>query len=314
MSKGAHGHDHGHSQDHEHAHAAGGAWLKLAIALTAGFAVVEAVTGVWAQSLALLSDAAHMTTDVAALLVSAIAIWISRKPASHRSSYGYLRAEVLGAIVNVAIIWTLAILLILESIERLQAPRDVQGVWVMGVGALGLLVNLFILARAGHGHAHHDHSVALKAARLHVLSDALGSVGATLSGVVIWWAGWNWLDPVVSLLISAAMVFMSWSILRQTLSVLMEFAPDHIDVPEVENALKQLAGVESIHDLHVWSLSVGRPSASAHLRVSQGDPQAVCRAATELLRTRFHIAHTTLQVECATGEAGSDDSCSQSCN
>lgn len=313
MSRGAHGHDHGHSHDHDHdhAHAAGGSWLKLAIVLTATFAVVEAVTGVWAQSLALLSDAAHMTTDVAALLVSAIAIWISRRPASHRSSYGYLRAEVLGAIVNVAIIWTLAILLILESIERLQAPRDVQGVWVMGVGALGLLVNLFILGRA---HAHHDHSVALKAARLHVLSDALGSVGATLSGVLIWWAGWNWLDPVVSLLISGAMVFMSWSILRQTLSVLMEFAPDHIDVPEVETALKQLAGVESIHDLHVWSLSVGRPAASAHLRVGKGDPQAICRAATELLRTRFRIEHTTLQVECATGEAGDDDSCSQACN
>ena len=287
-----HDHDHDHHHHHDPAHDSAHQGLRAALAVTAAFFLVEAVGGWVANSLALLSDAGHMLTDMGGLLLALFASWIARRPATRTLTFGYHRAEILGALASGLLIWALAGILVYEAVGRLGSPSPVEGGWVMGVAFLGLLANAASL-KFLHRHQH-DH-LNVRGAYLHVLADLAGSVGALVSGGLVYWKGWLWADPAMTLFLAALMLGGSWSLIRDSVAVLMESTPAGIDAEAVKGELAGLPGVSEVHDLHIWSVGSGRRALSVHLISGQGED--LLRAANELLERRFAIAHTTIQVE-----------------
>jgi cobalt-zinc-cadmium efflux system protein len=287
-----HAHD-GDAPDH-HVPSTTGALraLAAALALTAGYAIVEAVGGWLAGSLALLSDAGHMATDAAALGLALFAQWIARRPPSPRASYGYARAEVLAAFVNALALLLLVGFIVFEAIQRIVTPAPVAGGTVLGIASVGLLVNLvtaWVLSRASS-------SAGARSALLHVLSDALGSVAAIVAGAVILATGWTPIDPLLSLLTAVLILRATWRLLVQTTGVLMEGVPAHLDYEEIGNALTAIPGVSGVHDLHVWQMSTRHAALSAHVTIDSGDAWLpILDAARQMLGARFHIDHVTLQ-------------------
>lgn len=266
--------------------------LAFALALTAGYAVVEAVGGWLAGSLALLSDAGHMATDAAALGLALFAQWVSRRPPSPRASYGYARAEVLAAFINALALLLLVGFIVFEAIVRMANPAPVAGGTVLGIATVGLLINLataWVLSRASS-------STGARSALLHVLSDALGSVAAIVAGAVILTTGWTPIDPLLSLLTAVLILRATWQLLAQTTGVLMESVPAHLDYQEIGVALTAIPGIMGVHDLHVWQMSARHSALSAHVTLDTGDAWlSVLDAARHMLATRFHIDHVTLQ-------------------
>jgi cobalt-zinc-cadmium efflux system protein len=266
--------------------------LAAALALTAGYGVVEALGGWLADSLALLSDAGHMATDAAALGLALFAQWVSRRPPSPRASYGYARAEVLAAFVNALALLLLVGFIVFEAIARMRTPLPVAGGTVLGIASVGLLVNVvtaWVLSRASSSPGAHS-------ALLHVLSDALGSIAAIVAGAVIMTTGWTPIDPLLSLLTAVLILRATWRLLAQTIGVLMEGVPAHLDYEEIGKALTALPGIVGVHDLHVWQMSARHAALSAHVTIASGDDWLeVLDAARRLLATRFHIEHVTLQ-------------------
>jgi len=287
-----HAHD-GDAPDH-HVTSTTGALraLAAALALTAGYAIVEAVGGWLAGSLALLSDAGHMATDAAALGLALFAQWIARRPPSPRASYGYARAEVLAAFVNALALLLLVGFIVFEAIQRIVTPAPVAGGTVLGIASVGLLVNLvtaWVLSRASS-------SAGARSALLHVLSDALGSVAAIVAGAVILATGWTPIDPLLSLLTAVLILRATWRLLAQTTGVLMEGVPAHLDYREIGTALTEIPGVTGVHDLHVWHMSARHTALSAHVTLASGDEwPRILDAARHMLATRFGIDHVTLQ-------------------
>jgi len=296
----AHDHAHGASgHAHAHGHGAGRAGnrrrLRVVLALAAAYMVAEAIGGVATNSLALLADAGHMLSDVAALALALFAMRIAERPATPRHSYGYYRTEILAALANGATLVAIAILVFVEAWERFRSPPAVQGAAMMAIAAGGLVVNLVGL-RVLHGGR--DESLNVRGAWLHVLTDALGSVGAIVGGLLVWRLGWAWADPAVSVLIGVLVVVSSWNLLRETVGVLMESAPGSVDVDAVRDALRGVPGVTAVHDLHVWSITSGMVACSAHVSVTDARPNAdVLRDLRRALRDGFGIAHSTLQLE-----------------
>ena len=266
--------------------------LIWALVLTGGFGVVEAFGGWMAGSLALLSDAGHMFTDTASLGLALLAYWVARRPPSSRATYGYARAEVLAAFVNALALLALVVFIVIEAVRRLLEPQPVAGGTVLGIAAVGLLVNLlsaWMLSRAGN-------SLNTRSALLHVLSDMLGSVAAIVAGAVIVFTGWTPIDPILSLGVSLLIVRSTWSLLAQSTGVLMEGVPAHLDYETVGRALLRVPGVTAVHDLHVWQMTTERAALSAHVLVAEPAqwPQTLA-AAQRLLADQFHIDHVTLQ-------------------
>ena len=269
--------------------------LALAFALTAVYMVVEAVGGIVFDSLALLSDAGHMLTDVAGLGMALAAIQFaqSRRDPSH--TYGLYRLEVLAALANALLLLAVAVYVLYEAYQRLNDPPAVPGAPLLIVATVGLLVNLtsFSLLRAGA-----KESLNVRGAFLEVLSDLLGSVGVIVAGVVLLTTGWEYADPIIGAGIGLFILPRAWRLGREALAILLEVAPADVDVPEVRNRLAALPGVESVHDLHVWTLTSGLRAASGHLRLGDGTPLGpVLREATRLLEEDFSIQHVTLQCE-----------------
>jgi cobalt-zinc-cadmium efflux system protein len=266
--------------------------LRFALLLTGAFAVLEAIGGWWSGSLALFSDAGHMATDVAALGLALLAQKVARRPPSRQKSYGYARAEVLGAFVNALAMLGVVIWISVEAVTRLLAPTPVAGGVVIAVAVAGLLVNLLVAWRLSGAGA----SLNRRAALLHVLGDLLGSLAAIVAGVVIQVTGWLPIDPLLSLLVALLILRSTWVLLRQAGEVLMDSVPGHISYDEVGTALTGLPGVISVHDLHIWAMSGERVALSAHLVIAEprGWPQLLT-AGQELLRHRFAIDHVTLQ-------------------
>ena len=266
--------------------------LAAALALTAGYAIVEALGGWLADSLALLSDAGHMATDAAALGLALFAQWVSRRPPSPRASYGYARAEVLAAFVNAIALLLLVAFIVIEAIARVRNPVAVAGGTVLGIASVGLLVNVvtaWVLSRASSSPGAHS-------AFLHVVSDALGSIAAIVAGAVIMTTGWTPIDPLLSLLTAVLILRATWRLLAQTTGVLMEGVPAHLDYEEIGKALTALPGIVGVHDLHVWQMSARHAALSAHVTIAAGDDWlAVLDAARHLLAERFEIDHVTLQ-------------------
>ncbi|HEV8501563.1 MAG TPA: cation diffusion facilitator family transporter [Casimicrobiaceae bacterium] len=281
-------HDHG---AHDHASAPLRA-LSIAFALTAAFAVVEAVGGVLAHSLALLSDAGHMITDAAALAAAIFAQKLAQRPPSPRASYGYARAEVLAAFINALVMLLIVAGIVFEAVQRLAHPAPVAGGLLLVIAAVGLGVNIaaaWTLTRA-------QSSVNLRAALLHVVGDLLGSVAAIAAGVVIATTGWMPIDPILSIAISLLILRSTWRLLRQTSAVLMEGVPPHLDYAEIGRELSRLPGVSNVHDLHVWHMGSEDVALSAHVAIGEArDWPRTLGAAQRMLRERFGITHVTLQ-------------------
>jgi cobalt-zinc-cadmium efflux system protein len=286
--------EHHHDHDHHH-HPAPGNALRTAAALTIAFAIVEAAGGWWTGSLALLSDAGHMLTDGAALGLGAIAAWMARRPPSERHSYGLGRAEIVAALVNAGAMLVIVLGLGYEAIVRLGNPTAVQGVPAALIAAIGLALNLWVMQRL------HGQDMNTRAARLHVIGDALGSVAALASGALIALTGWTRADPLASLVICVLIAFSSWRLLRESLHALMEGVPQGLSVETIGSEMARVEGVLSVHDLHVWMLSGSRTALSAHVMVrSMGQWERILVELQRRLHERFDIDHVTLQPETAT--------------
>jgi cobalt-zinc-cadmium efflux system protein len=286
---GDHGHGHAH---HSHVRGAAPQALTRALVITLAFMVVEVVGGVFANSLALVSDAAHMLTDAGALMLALFVYWLARRPSTPSMSFGYHRVEILGALASGLSIWVIAGFLVYEAIVRIGQPPEVRGPVVLAVAALGLGANLLSMKLLSGAR---EDNINVRAAYLHLLSDSLGSVGAMVAGAVIWWTGWRAIDPIVTLLVAALMLFSSWALIRESIGVLMESTPVGVDPKAVGSELSRLPGVTEVHDLHIWSVSSGRSALSVHLIAA--DSEGLLSRANELLRERFGIKHTTIQVE-----------------
>jgi len=284
------------AHDHDHdARSGSGRALGLALALTAGFTIIEVVAGFLTGSLALLADAVHMLSDNVSLALALGAVLLARRPATPERTYGFKRAEVLAALVNGLALVALAIWILYAAVRRLGDPPDVLGGWMLVVGLVGIGVNLAagaILFRARAGSLNVD------AAFRHVLADLLGSVGVVVAALVILATGWLEADPVVSILIALFVLASSWSILRDSTTILLEAAPKGTDTSAVGERLARAPGVVEVHDLHIWTITSGFPALSAHVLVGRGeDCHGRRRELESLLRTEFGIEHTTLQVD-----------------
>ncbi|MEW6612633.1 MAG: cation diffusion facilitator family transporter [Pseudomonadota bacterium] len=289
---------HAHAHDHAHAHgASAGRALLWGLLLTFGFAGVEALAGWWSGSLALLGDAGHMVTDASALGLAALAAWIAKRPPSARHTFGLARAEVLIALLNALFMLVVVLGIVVEAVKRLQAPVPVQGGMVMGVAALGLLVNLGVAYLLSRG----EENINTRAALLHVMGDLLGSVAALTAGAVIHFTGWTPIDPILSIAISLLILLSTFRLLREALHVLMEGVPLHLDLEEIGRAMARTEHVQSVHDLHVWTLSSGSIALSAHVLLDDlKDWQRCLDSLREMLHEDYGIDHVTLQPELAT--------------
>ena len=269
--------------------------LALVLGLTATYTVVELVAGLLTGSLALLADAGHMLGDVGALGLALGAAWLASRPATPERSFGFQRAEILAALVNGLVLVAIAIWIFIEAIGRLDDPPDILGGWMLAVALVGLAVNVVaasILARAA------GESLNVQAALRHVFADLASSAGVAVAAIVILATGWNQADPLASMAIALLILASSWSILRDSVVILLEATPSGIDAREVGRRMAEAEGVVEVHDLHIWTITSGFPALSAHVLVARGDDCHARRLELEqMLAGEFGLEHTTLQVE-----------------
>jgi cobalt-zinc-cadmium efflux system protein len=291
------------TQTHPHSHLADAAQknttrLAVSLVLTLIFVIVEATAGWISNSLALLTDAAHNLTDVFALALSWIAMRLTIQPANSRRTYGYHRAGILAAMINSGTLVLISLGIFYEAWRRISAPPEVQTGILVGVGFLALLINLgtALLVKKGS-----EHDLNLRSAFVHLMGDVLSTVGAVIAGVVIYFTGWNWLDPLVSILIGIMILLSAAGILRETWDILLESTPRDVDMNALVHEIIRVPGVLGVHDLHVWSISRGLRTMSAHILtddVSISRGSAIQAQISALAAQRFNIAHATLQLEC----------------
>src|SRR5579859_2510469 len=296
-----HDHDHAHGHAHDHSHDHGGISgrerkLIFAFVLTTLMMVVEMVGGFWSGSLALVADAGHMLIDALALLLAVVGAWFARRPADARRSYGYGRLEVLAGFVNALTQFVLVAFIAYEAITRLFEPTHILSGMMLVVALIGLVVNLLVLSTL-HGHAHDD--VNLAGATLHVIGDLLGSVAAVVAALLVRWLGWNWADPVLSLLVSLLILNSAWRLLRRSAHILLEGVPEGMNTGEVEEALRGAdVSIRDVHHLHVWQLASGSRMATLHAELHEGGNSAsAIRSINQVLAERFSIQHVTVQVD-----------------
>ncbi len=275
-----------------------GSRLALALALTFGFVIIEALAGLMANSLALLTDAAHNLTDVIALGLSWYAVRLTIQPSNSQKTYGYHRAGILVALVNSTSLVLIAFGIFYEAYRRLLSPPEVKSEVLITVGLAAVVVNLVtaLLVRRGSRS-----DLNLRATFLHLAADVASTMGAVVAGIIIYFTQANWLDPLVSVLIGFIIIYSAWGILRETIEILLESTPRDISMPSMVEDLMQVQGVLGVHDLHVWSLTRNLRTMSAHILtedipVSQG--AEIQRRVNEVVARRYNIAHATLQLEC----------------
>ncbi|AFC33852.1 cation efflux transporter [Paenibacillus mucilaginosus 3016] len=305
---GHHGHHHGLLGHHHHGPDAvregNKRGLLFALLLTGGILLLEFVGGLWTNSLALLSDSGHMLSDTASLLLSLVAVTLAARPASEQRTYGYHRFEILAALFNGLTLFLIAGWIIYEAYGRLLQPPEVASGAMMGIAAIGLGVNLvsaWALMRQGDVKGN----VNLRSAYLHVLGDALGSLGAILAGAIMLLTGWYAADGIISVLVALLILRGAWDLIRRTLHILMEGTPAGCQPGQVKAALEELDGVIDVHDLHVWTITSGLDSLSCHLLMEDGrDSQELLQRAIRLIEDRFGISHVTIQVETSVNRHG----------
>ena len=275
--------------------------LAVSLALNLLITLAQLVGGLIANSLGLLSDAAHNLSDVVALSLSLMAVRLGRRAATDRHTYAYKRVEILVALFNSAALTAISIYIIVEAVQRLADPSDVNGLWVMAFAGGGLFINsMCALLLRSHGH-----DLNLRSAFLHLVGDALTSLGVLISGLVVYLWDWNYADAIVSILVSLWIGRQAFAIVRSTVNVLMEGTPEGIDYKEVEEAILQIPGVKGVHDLHIWALSSRDRALSAHVQVDDAalsKTAALLTAAKQSLVQEFGIGHATLELETEEGE------------
>ncbi|AVP56417.1 cation transporter [Pulveribacter suum] len=283
------------SDTHNHGAGASESQLKKALALTATFLVVEVIGGLWSGSLALLSDAAHMLTDVVALAIALLAVRIGRRPADDQRTFGYARFEILAAAFNALLLFAVAGYVLYEAWRRFSEPPEVQSVAMLVVATAGLVTNLISMRLLSGGK---ESSLNVKGAYLEVWADLLGSVGVIAGAIVIWLTGWVWVDTLVAVAIGLWVLPRTWVLLGESVHVLLEGVPRGVSLPDVRSALAGHPGVASVHELHVWSLTSGQISLTAHIvNAPPAHPQELLVQLRAMLAERFALHHTTLQVE-----------------
>jgi cobalt-zinc-cadmium efflux system protein len=283
-----------HKKDHDHSHGSHRRRLIAVLALTFAYMLAEVIGGFATNSLALLSDAGHMLADVASLVLALLALWFSSRPANAKKTYCYYRMEILAALANGVALVLIALLISYEAIQRLKAPQDVKGFEAMLVAIGGLAINA---VSAYMLHSASEHNLNMRGAFLHVIGDALGSVGAIVAGVVIWQWGWVPADPLISFVMCVLIIYTSWQLIRESVNILLEGTPSHINIRAVAETMHHVPGVTDVHDLHVWTISSGMEALSAHVTVEPDvSHKAALEALQECLRSEFNIGHLTIQI------------------
>ena len=269
--------------------------LLWAAVISAVYFIAELVAGFLTNSLALLSDAGHMLSDIGAMALSLFAFRMARRPATHQSTYGFHRVEILAALFNGLTLWLMVGIIFAAAFNRFAAPPVVNSFGMMIVAVVGLLVNI---AAAAILHGGHRHNLNLRGAFLHVVSDAVGSVGAIAAGVIMLTTGWYLADPLISMFIGGLILFSSWSLVKDSLSVLMQSVPKGIRLEEVRLTIEAVDGVSKVHDLHIWAVTSDIFTLSAHAVVTNGeDFHQVLNNIEDTLKEHFNIEHTTIQLE-----------------
>ena len=289
-------HDHeGAGHSHDHTAGANAKMLRWALALTSTYLVAEVIGGFAFNSLALLSDAAHMLTDVAALVIALLAIKMGKKAPDEKRTFGYRRFEILAAAFNAVLLFFIAIYVFVEAIKRFNEPQEIQSWGMLIVAAIGLGVNLISMRLLTAGK---EASFNVKGAYLEVWADMIGSIGVILGALAIKFTGWTWVDPVVAVAIGLWVLPRTWILLRDTTNVLLEGVPRGLQLAQVRGEIGSLAGVTGLHDLHIWSTSNDDVSCTVHVTLGSGaDANTVRQSVSALLEARFEIHHTTIQTE-----------------
>ncbi len=290
---------------HNHHHAGTGRVLGWSLAITAGFVVLELITGLQAHSLALISDAGHNFTDALALVLAAVGVYVQGKPASDTKTYGYHRAGVLAAFVNALSLIALTGFILWESYERLISPQAVGETTMMVIAGVGLVVNVAIMM----GLQSRKDDINIRAAWVHMLGDAVGSVAIIIGAIIIRFTGWLRVDPILSIIIAILILWTAWDIVKDALNILLEGLPAGVELQQVIAAMRTVAGVIDVHDLHIWTLGSNIHALSCHVVIDDQPPsssEAILRQLNSVLDDGFHINHTTVQFEhtrCAATES-----------
>ncbi len=291
------GHEHG---GHNHTHSMTKKTLRLAFFLTLIILCAGVVGGLLANSLALLSDAGHIVTDVFALGLAWFAAVQAERPADERKTFGYHRVGILAALLNAVLLILIAVVISWEAIQRFQHPEPVQPLIMFGTAAIAIAVNLFI----AFGLQKDDHNLNVRAASLHVLGDIGASVGVVIAGVIIVLTGWTPVDPILSIGIAVLVALGAWRLLRETLDILLEATPRSVSMTKLVNDMKLVKGVQDVHDLHVWSITGDMCALSCHVMIDDLPPSGsspILQSLNTMLNEKYRIAHSTIQFECVTG-------------
>ena len=310
MEDASHHHDH---SEHNHGFQKNRKALLIAIGVTGATMVVEIVGGLLSNSLALLSDAGHMLTDVSSLILSLIALQLATRPSSATRTYGFYRMEILAALINGATLVLISALIFYEAYHRLKAAEPVDSLTMLGVAAVGLIAN-GIAAWAMLSSSQENLNI--RGAYLHILGDLLSSVGVLLGGVLIYFTGWYWIDPILSVGICIVILRGAVLLVIESVNILLEAVPRDVDLNEVQRALRTLPGIKDTHHVHLWTISSGIYALSAHLLIDNlmmSETGKIIREVNRLLRSRFKISHTTLQLECENCQEGFSCSMDQEC-
>jgi cobalt-zinc-cadmium efflux system protein len=278
--------------------------LQITLGLVLLIMAVEIAGGIWSNSLALISDAAHMLTDALALGLSLFAISLARRPATPTRTFGYHRAEIMAALTNGSILIVLSVFIFYESYRRFSELPSVKSPLMMAVAVIGLIANLigmFLLRRGSRK------SINVKAAFWHVIGDTLSSVGVIIAGAIIYFTGWKIADPILAVVIGVIILWGAVRIVRESSDILLESVPGHVDIEKVTAAVKTIPGVEDLHDIHIWTITTGIYALSAHLAITDqmvSDSFDIVTKVNAVLEQNFNITHTTLQLECESCPTG----------
>lgn len=275
--------------------------LIIVFSVTTIYMVIEAVAGFLTKSLALLADAGHMLTDAAGLGLALLAVWFASRPATKRHSFGFYRMEILAAFINALVLLGISFFILYEAWKRFENPPQIQSKEMLIVAIAGFAVNLFSMFVLHHSSKK---SLNLKGAYLEVLSDMLASIGVIVAGIIMMLTRWFYADPIVSALIGFFILPRTWNLLSEAAHILLEGTPEHIDLEAVEKATLKIKGVIGVHDLHIWTITSGIESLSAHITVGNDcDHEKIRNDMEQLFREKFHISHTTIQLEAGPSDA-----------
>ena len=287
-----------HTQEHDSTTKDNQKRLLIALSITALMTVVEVIGGILSNSLALLGDAAHMFTDTLALGLSLFAIRLAQRPADETKTYGYLRAEILAALANGTVLLLISAYIFYEAYQRFLEPPDVEGGLMLGVAVIGLIANLIGISIL---HTGSRHNLNVKGAFLHMMGDALSSLGVIAAGIIILVTDWGYADPIISVLIGLLILKGASGLVLESVHILLEAVPKHLDMDQIGNKIRNIEGVKDVHDVHLWTITSGVYAMSAHLLIEDqlvSDCTGIVDRVNETLKQDFGIGHTTFQLEC----------------